>query len=46
MMKELDNRNKIIMYLVNENKKLGGKLSSTETEEDDVIKDYENFILK
>jgi len=42
-MREIDKRNKIIMYLVSENKRLGGNFSSAKTEED-VIQAYENLI--
>ena len=43
IMREIDKRNKIIMYLVSENKRLGGNFSSAKTEED-VIQAYENLI--
>ena len=42
-MKEIDKRNKIIMYLVTENQKLGGKFKSLPREED-VIAAYEKLI--
>ena len=45
-MKEIDKRNKIIIYLVNENQKLGGKFSKANTIQEDVIDAYETMISK